>query len=66
MATTTIRAASMDNFCQSAVASTLPLVGDVSLVIRATGRESVQASNMVVNIDNLAGGLSFQGADIGV
>lgn len=66
VATTNIRAASMDSFCQSALAPEIPLVGDVSLVIRANGRESVQASNLVVNIDNLAGGLSFQGADIGV
>lgn len=57
----------MDNFCQSAVARSVPGVGDVSFVIRAAGRDSVQASNLVVNIANLAGSrLSFQNADLGI
>lgn len=66
VARTTLGSASMDNFCQSAVVSSLPLVGTVSLVIRAAGRDSVQASNLVVNISNLTATVSFQNIDIGL
>lgn len=65
--TIAIGSASMDNFCQSAVARSLPVVGDVALVIRAAGQNSVQASNLVVNIVNLTGSrLSFQNVDLGI
>lgn len=55
-----IGSASMDDFCQSAVVPSLPFVGDVSLVIRAAGRDSGQASNLVVDISKLTGKVSFQ------
>lgn len=66
VARTIIGSASMDNFCQSAVVLALPLVGDISLVIRAGGRDSVQASNLVADLSNLTGKLSFQNIAIGV
>lgn len=66
VARTTLGAASMDNFCQSAVVPALPLVGTVSLVIRAPGRDTVQASNLVTDISNLAGTISFQNIDVGL
>jgi hypothetical protein len=60
VATTAIGSASMDDFCQSATARSIPGIGDVSLVIRAAGRDSVQASNMVIHIADLTGSrLSF-------
>ncbi|MEO7196179.1 MAG: DUF6230 family protein [Pseudonocardiaceae bacterium] len=65
-ARTGIVSASMDNFCQSALVPSLPLVGDVSVVIRAAGRDSVQASNLVVNISNLTGKATFQNIDVGI
>lgn len=67
VATTAIGSASMDDFCQSATARSIPGIGDVSLVIRAAGRDSVQASNMVIHIADLTGSrLSFHNADLGV
>lgn len=57
----------MDDFCQSAIARSLPVVGDVTLVIRSAGQNSVQASNLVVSVANLTGSrLSFQNVDIGI
>ncbi len=56
----------MDDFCQSAIARSLPGVGDVSFVIRAAGRDSVQASNLVVNMADLTGRLAFQNAELGI
>lgn len=35
-------------------------------MIRAAGRDSVEASNLVVNVANLTGRLSFQNADLGI
>ncbi len=66
VATSVISSAALDNFCQSTIVRSLPIVGDVSLVIRAPGRDSVQASNLVVNLTNLTGRLSFQNADLGI
>ncbi len=66
VAATAIGSASIDNFCQSVVTRSVPGIGDIAMVIRATGRDSVQASNLVVNIANLTGKLSFQNIDIGL
>lgn len=66
-AVTVIKSASIDNFCQSVVARSVPGIGDISVVVRATGPDSVQANNLVVNIADLAGGkVSFHDVNIGL
>jgi Family of unknown function (DUF6230) len=61
-----ISEATIDNFCQSALVPSLPIIGEVSLVVHAPGRDSAHASNLIVNTSELAGTVSFRNVTIGV
>jgi hypothetical protein len=61
------KTASLTNMCQSVVTPNIPLLGSVSLTLKAGGGDTpVQAENLYVDVEDLEANAVFHGIDIGV
>ncbi|MFC7266950.1 DUF6230 family protein [Streptomyces lutosisoli] len=61
------KTASLTNMCQSVVTPNIPLLGSVSLTLKAGGNGTpVEAENLYVDIEDLEANAVFHGIDIGV
>ncbi|OIJ98581.1 DUF6230 family protein [Streptomyces colonosanans] len=61
------KSASIQNMCQSVVTPDIPLIGSVSLTLKAGGNGTpVQADNLYIDVANLDADATFRGLDIGV
>jgi hypothetical protein len=60
--------ATITNLCQSVVTPNIPLIGDVSLVLRAggPGHDKVTAHNIYIDVADLQADATFDDIDIGV
>lgn len=60
------RRATLDNFCQSFHVEDLPAVGSMSVKLAAEGKGGLEARNMVADLSELSGDLTFVEPDIGL
>ncbi|MEU9666888.1 DUF6230 family protein [Streptomyces bobili] len=61
------KSASITNMCQSVVTPNIPLIGSVSLTLKAGGGDTpVQAENLFIDVENLEADATFKNIDIGV
>ncbi|WP_369233199.1 DUF6230 family protein [Streptomyces sp. R21] len=61
------KTASLTNMCQSVVTPNIPLLGSVSLTLKAGGGDTpVEAENLYVDVEDLEANAVFHGIDIGV
>ncbi|MGX1272417.1 DUF6230 family protein [Streptomyces phaeoluteigriseus] len=61
------KSASITNMCQSVVTPNIPLIGSVSLTLKAGGGDTpVQAENLFIDVEDLAADATFKNIDIGV
>jgi hypothetical protein len=61
------KSASITNMCQSVVTPNIPLIGSVSLTLRAGGGgKPVEAENLYIDVEDLSADAVFRGLDIGV
>ncbi|MET9505358.1 DUF6230 family protein [Streptomyces sp. NPDC006259] len=61
------KSASITNMCQSVVTPNIPLLGSVSLTLKAGGGDTpVQAENLFIDVENLEADATFKNIDIGV
>ncbi|MFF8195853.1 DUF6230 family protein [Streptomyces bobili] len=61
------KSASITNMCQSVVTPNIPLIGSVSLTLKAGGGGTpVQAENLFIDVENLEADATFKNIDIGV
>ncbi|MFC9292456.1 DUF6230 family protein [Streptomyces sp. NPDC057052] len=61
------KSASITNMCQSVVTPNIPLLGSVSLTLKAGGGDTpVQAENLFIDVEDLAADATFKNIDIGV
>ncbi|MEW2625935.1 DUF6230 family protein [Streptomyces sp. NPDC048106] len=58
--------AKITNMCQSVVTPNIPVLGSVSLVLKAGGSTPVQASQLYIDLDDLSADATFKNIDIGV
>ncbi|MFF3000236.1 DUF6230 family protein [Streptomyces sp. NPDC057950] len=68
VAVSAFKSASITNMCQSVVTPNVPLLGSVSLILRAggAGHDAVQAENLYIDVEDLQANATFHGIDIGV
>ncbi|MFD8425462.1 DUF6230 family protein [Streptomyces sp. NPDC059466] len=68
VAVSAFKSASITNMCQSVVTPNIPLLGSVSLILRAggAGHDAVQAENLYIDVEDLQANATFHGIDIGV
>ena len=57
--------ATLDNFCQSFVVPSLPMVGDISVKIAAPQAGGMSAQNLVIGLDQVTGDLTLSNVEIG-
>jgi hypothetical protein len=61
------KSASITNMCQSVVTPGIPLLGSVSLTLKAGGNGTpVEAENLYIDVEDLSANATFHGIDIGV
>ncbi|MFE7647673.1 DUF6230 family protein [Streptomyces phaeoluteigriseus] len=61
------KSASITNMCQSVVTPNIPLIGSVSLTLKAGGGGTpVEAENLFIDVEDLAADATFKNIDIGV
>ncbi|SHH94601.1 DUF6230 family protein [Streptomyces sp. 3214.6] len=61
------KSASITNMCQSVVTPNIPLIGSVSLTLKAGGGgKPVEAENLYIDVEDLSADAVFRGLDIGV
>jgi len=60
--------ATITNLCQSVVTPNIPVIGSVSLVLRAggAGHDAVEAKQLYIDLDDLSADATFTNIDIGV
>ncbi|MFJ4688182.1 DUF6230 family protein [Streptomyces sp. NPDC088789] len=59
--------ATIQSLCQSVVTPNIPVLGNVSLILRAgDGAEPVRAENLYIDVAQLEADATFRGIDIGV
>ncbi|MGW2523815.1 DUF6230 family protein [Streptomyces sp. NPDC001617] len=67
VAVSAFKSASIKNLCQSVVTPNIPILGSVSLVLKAGGGDTpVQADNLYIDLDDLSADATFTNIDIGV
>jgi hypothetical protein len=67
VAVSAFQSAKITNMCQSVVTPNIPLLGSVSLVLKAGGSGTpVEADNLYIDVEDLAADAVFHGIDIGV
>jgi len=67
VAVSAFKSASIKGLCQSVVTPNIPILGSVSLVLKAGGgSQSVEASNLYIDVDDLSADATFTNIDIGV
>ncbi|MET8290193.1 MULTISPECIES: DUF6230 family protein [Streptomyces] len=68
VAVSAFKSASITNMCQSVVTPNIPLLGSVSLILRAggAGHDAVQAENLYIDVEDLQADATFHNIDIGV
>lgn len=66
VAVSAFRSSELDNFCQSAVVSGLPIVGDLTLKMVSPGPAGMAATDIVIGVAELRGDLTMAGPQIGV
>lgn len=61
------KSATITNMCQSVVTPNIPLIGSVSLTLKAGGGgKPVEAENLYIDVEDLSADAVFRGLDIGV
>ncbi|MCH5677747.1 DUF6230 family protein [Streptomyces gilvus] len=67
VAVSAFNSASITNLCQSVVTPNIPIIGNVSLVLKAGGGGTpVQASKLYIDLSDLSADATFTNIDIGV
>jgi hypothetical protein len=67
VAVSAFKNASITNMCQSVVTPNIPLLGSVSLTLKAGGNGTpVEAENLYIDVEDLAADATFKNIDIGV
>ncbi|MFI6617865.1 DUF6230 family protein [Streptomyces sp. NPDC050528] len=67
VAVSSFKTAKITNMCQSVVTPNIPVLGSVSLVLRAGGGGTpVEADNLYIDVDDLSADAVFHNIDIGV
>ncbi|MFC8868556.1 DUF6230 family protein [Streptomyces sp. NPDC057148] len=67
VAVSAFQSADITNMCQSVVTPDLPLVGSVSLTLKAGGKGTpVHAENLYIDVEDLSADATFKNIDIGV
>ncbi|MFF3333805.1 DUF6230 family protein [Streptomyces sp. NPDC002888] len=67
VAVSAFKSASITNMCQSVVTPNIPLLGSVSLTLKAGGNGTpVEADNLYIDVEDLSADATFKGIDIGV
>ncbi|MGP4013274.1 DUF6230 family protein [Streptomyces sp. 4N124] len=67
VAVSAFKNASITNMCQSVVTPNIPLLGSVSLTLKAGGGGTpVQAENLYIDVEELEANATFENIDIGV
>ncbi|GAA2477953.1 DUF6230 family protein [Streptomyces longisporus] len=67
VAVSAFKSASIKNLCQSVVTPNIPILGSVSLILKAGGGDTpVQADNLYIDLNDLSADATFTGIDIGV
>ncbi|MET7385324.1 DUF6230 family protein [Streptomyces sp. NPDC005385] len=67
VAVSAFKNATITNMCQSVVTPDIPLLGSVSLVLKAGGGDTpVEADNLYIDVEDLEANATFRGIDIGV
>ncbi|MER5504278.1 DUF6230 family protein [Streptomyces sp. NPDC002766] len=67
VAVSAFKSASIKSLCQSVVTPDVPILGSVSLILKAGGGDTpVEANNLYIDLDDLSADATFTGIDIGV
>ncbi|MBZ6227804.1 DUF6230 family protein [Streptomyces olivaceus] len=67
VAVSAFKSATIKNLCQSVVTPDIPLIGSVSLTLKAGGGDRpVEAENLYIDIEDLQADATFRNIDIGV
>ena len=67
VAVSAFKSATIKNLCQSVVTPNIPVLGNVSLILRAgQGSEPVKAENLYIDVADLSADATFTNIDIGV
>ncbi|KES05524.1 cholesterol esterase [Streptomyces toyocaensis] len=66
VAVSAFKSASIKNMCQSVVTPNIPVLGNVSLMLRAGQSEPVEAKNLYIDVADLNADATFTNIDIGV
>jgi hypothetical protein len=67
VAVSAFKSASIKGLCQSVVTPDIPVIGTVSLVLKAGGGSTpVEADNLYIDLDDLSADATFKNIDIGV
>ncbi|MGW3290407.1 DUF6230 family protein [Streptomyces sp. NPDC001002] len=67
VAVSAFKSASIKGLCQSVVTPDIPLLGSVSLILKAGGGDKpVEAENLYIDLDDLSADATFTNIDIGV
>ncbi|AOW89167.1 MULTISPECIES: DUF6230 family protein [Streptomyces] len=67
VAVSAFKSATIKNLCQSVVTPDIPLIGSVSLTLKAGGGDKpVEAENLYIDIEDLQADATFRNIDIGV
>ena len=60
------RSAVLDNFCQSVLLRSVPVVGDITLVMVSAGPGGMAATDLVIGVAGLSGDLTLVNPQLGV
>ncbi|MFI9807547.1 DUF6230 family protein [Streptomyces sp. NPDC052301] len=66
VAVSAFKKASINNMCQSVVTPDIPVLGSVSLVLKAGADKPVEADNLYIDVADLNADATFNNIDIGV
>ncbi|MEU6255117.1 DUF6230 family protein [Streptomyces sp. NPDC047043] len=67
VAVSAFKSASIKGLCQSVVTPDVPILGSVSLILKAGGGDKpVEANNLYIDLDDLSADATFTNIDIGV
>lgn len=67
VAVSSFKSATITNMCQSVVTPDIPLLGSVSLTLKAGGgSKPVEADNLYIDVEDLAADATFNNIEIGV
>ncbi|MCX5331281.1 MULTISPECIES: DUF6230 family protein [unclassified Streptomyces] len=67
VAVSAFKSASITDMCQSVVTPNIPILGSVSLILKAGGGDTpVQAENLYIDVQELEADATFENIDIGV